>query len=64
VAHKVFFLRRAENRLDELGVYITSEAGLAVADGYLGIVTKEELSPAIRGLYSPTRRAWKHGNQG
>jgi toxin ParE1/3/4 len=35
VAHKVFFLRRAENRLAELGVYIASEAGLSVADGYL-----------------------------
>ena len=33
VAHKVYFLRRAEDRLAELGFYIASEAGLAVADG-------------------------------
>ncbi|MGA2287956.1 type II toxin-antitoxin system RelE/ParE family toxin [Bradyrhizobium sp.] len=36
MAHKVFFLRRAEHRLAELGAYIAGEAGLAVADGYLG----------------------------
>jgi toxin ParE1/3/4 len=35
VAHRVYFLRRAESRLAELGFYIASEAGFAVADRYL-----------------------------
>jgi toxin ParE1/3/4 len=35
VSHKVVFLRRAENRLAELAFHIASEAGLAIADGYL-----------------------------
>ena len=35
VAREVVFLRRAESRLTELGLYIAGEAGLAIANGYL-----------------------------
>ena len=30
-----FFLRRAENRLAELGLYIANEAGVTIANAYL-----------------------------
>jgi toxin ParE1/3/4 len=35
VAREVVFLRRAESRLTELGLYIAGEASLAIANGYL-----------------------------
>jgi len=35
VAREVVFLRRAEDRLTELGLYIAGEAGLAIANNYL-----------------------------
>ncbi len=35
MALKVVLFRRAEDRLAELGLYIASEAGIAIANGYL-----------------------------
>jgi toxin ParE1/3/4 len=35
VTSKVVFLRRAESRLTELALYITSEAGIGIANGYV-----------------------------
>lgn len=46
MAHKVVFLRRAESRLAELALYIASEAGPAIANGYLDRIYAACMAPA------------------